>query len=88
VSDYEVTVYTREGCGPCRATKAYLGKYGIRYNEVDGTNNSLVVDALIEQGHREFPVIEYNVIGYESGSWSGHRADNLEALKWLIQGDD
>ncbi|AXK86562.1 ribonucleoside-diphosphate reductase class Ib glutaredoxin subunit [Nocardia farcinica] len=84
-SYYEVVVYTRDGCGPCAATKAYLRKYEINFAEINTTNNPMVADALIEQGYRELPVVEWNVNG-DQGAWTGHRSDDLEALKYLIHG--
>jgi glutaredoxin-like protein NrdH len=87
MSDYTVRVYTRKGCGPCQATKAYLGKYSIRFDEIDTTGDTEVQDLLVSAGFHELPIVEYDIPGYGSGSWSGHRSEKLEDLSWVIRGE-
>ncbi|MEU4709474.1 glutaredoxin domain-containing protein [Nocardia salmonicida] len=79
-------MYSKDNCGQCRATKAYLLKHEISFAEINISENLPMVEALIEQGYREVPVIEWTV-GEASGSWTGFESENIEALVYLIKGD-
>lgn len=83
-----VTVFTRTGCGPCRATKAYLGKYQIPFREFDVTDDEDTKEWLISTGHKQVPVVSVfarTEDGYVLKSWSGHDSEKLEELKHLIE---
>ncbi|MFE2997966.1 glutaredoxin domain-containing protein [Nocardia sp. NPDC059246] len=84
---HEIVVYTKDNCQPCKATKIYLMKHGIPYTEINLSKNHLMIETLVEQGHTGVPVVEWNVNG-EQGSWSGFRPDDIEALAYLVKGEE
>ncbi|QIS16465.1 glutaredoxin domain-containing protein [Nocardia arthritidis] len=83
---YDITVYTKDNCQPCKATKIYLMKHGIPFAEINTSRNPQVQEALTAQGYKELPVVEWNVNG-KQGAWSGFRPDDIEALRYLVKGD-
>lgn len=75
-----IEVYTGPGCSACSATKAWLNREGLAYNEIDATGEG-VADLLLENGFQELPVV---VAGEQR--WSGFRYDRLRELKALVRG--
>lgn len=43
----EITIYTRNSCGPCRAVKHWLSSKNFTYNEKNIDNNPELVDEMI-----------------------------------------
>ncbi|KIA60241.1 glutaredoxin domain-containing protein [Nocardia vulneris] len=82
----EVTVYSRKNCPQCNATKIYMRKHGVAFTEVDITYKPIVSAALIEQGFKEVPIVEWFING-TAGSWSGFESESIENLAHLIKGD-
>ncbi|MGW0245088.1 glutaredoxin family protein [Nocardia goodfellowii] len=82
----EVTVYSRANCPQCSATKIYLRKHGVDFTEVDITYKPIVSAALIEQGFKQVPVVEWFIDG-KTGSWSGFESERIEELSLLTKGD-
>lgn len=74
-STLTVVLYSRPNCQPCRLTKADLDRRGIPYDERDVTAEPEALDALIEAGFREAPVV---IAG--DRSWSGFRPDLIDSL--------
>lgn len=75
--DPAVIVYTRKGCGPCRATKRVLDKYGVEYEERSLESMSPEgIARFREAGFGSAPI----VVTRDHGSWSGHQPARLHAL--------
>lgn len=70
-----VTVYSRDNCPQCDATKRKLGKLGVQYNEIDVTVDNDALAHVLALGYQQVPVVEH-----EGGHWSGYRPQNLAGL--------
>jgi glutaredoxin-like protein NrdH len=70
-----ITVYTKPGCQPCRATLRALQRAGIDYEAVDITVDAETHDFVMSLGHLQAPV----VVGSDR-HWSGHRPDHIADL--------
>lgn len=79
----KITVYTKNDCRPCWATKRTLTAAGVEFVEVNVDEVPSARDYLIGRGFRESPVVE--VATERPGvskveSWSGFRPDRLADL--------
>lgn len=73
-----VTIFTRPGCEPCKATKKKFTELGIEFNEVTLDEGSLsYVKAL---GYTSAPVIEVDCGEGATAHWSGYRPDHIQGL--------
>ena len=70
-----VTLYSRPGCGPCRATSAALTKRGVDFDVVDISVDDAGRDYVVSLGYQQAPVV---VVGDEH--WSGFRPGRIKAL--------
>lgn len=70
-----VTVYTKEDCNPCKATKRRLTKKGISFQEVDIEVNPEALDRIKELGYMGVPV----VVTRET-DWNGFKPDLIDAI--------
>lgn len=70
-----VTVYTLPSCMQCEATKKYLSKNSIGFNEVDMSQDLDSLEMVKGLGYASAPVI---VAGEQH--WSGYRPDRLAEL--------
>jgi glutaredoxin-like protein NrdH len=52
-----LTVYTQPSCQPCKATKRWLDRRGISYQEVDVTTSPKDAEAIRALGFKEAPVV-------------------------------
>lgn len=75
----EITVYTKQNCPACTATKKALDRAGLDYEAIDVTNNAIRQQALRECGFRSMPVVEV-VDGEDYRSWGGFRPDLIKQL--------
>jgi len=71
-----ITIYTRNDCVQCHATKRAMESRGVEFEMVNGDLVPEAADALREQGFRQLPV----VIAGET-SWSGFRPDMINRLQ-------
>ena len=71
------TIYTRNNCQPCLASKSLLTKLGVDYREVNTDESPGVADQLRREGWKELPVV---VTEWADDSWSGFRPDKIKAL--------
>jgi glutaredoxin-like protein NrdH len=69
------TIYTRNNCTACTATKTMFQRLGVRYTEVNVEENPDVAEQLVQDGWRAMPV----VIGIDGSEWSGFRPAKIEA---------
>ena len=52
-----VTVYTKPGCQPCRATKRWLDNRSVEYQTVDVTTSPADLEAIKALGYEGVPVV-------------------------------
>lgn len=67
-----VTIYTKQHCPQCMATKKRMGKMGVDYNEMDAVSH---LEELKSMGFMAAPVVIA-----EDRSWSGYRPDMIDSL--------
>jgi glutaredoxin-like protein NrdH len=70
-----VTVYTKDSCVQCEATKRHLDKIDVAYETVNITNNIGALDKLIALGYRSAPVVVT-----DDDSWAGYIPEKLDKL--------
>lgn len=74
-----VTVYTKDNCNQCRATKTKLGLLKIPYVEINIEHDAEARAQLLAQGWKQMPVVKH-----ETTSWAGFRPDRIENLKYIL----
>jgi glutaredoxin-like protein NrdH len=73
-----ITLYSKPNCQPCKATKRWLDKRDIPYNEVDISNSPADLEAIQSLGFQEAPVVIVSTGDPETDiMWSGLHVDNL-----------
>jgi len=73
-----LTVYTQPSCQPCKATKRWLDRRGITYQEVDVTTSPDDAEAIRALGFKEAPVVIVSSGDPELDlMWSGFDPNNL-----------
>ncbi|MBR6459394.1 MAG: glutaredoxin-like protein NrdH [Actinomycetaceae bacterium] len=70
-----VTVYSKEMCMQCNATKRALKKQGIAYTEVFLDKDTTALDYVKSLGYSSAPVV---IAG--ASHWSGFRPDKIKTL--------
>ncbi|WPO96245.1 glutaredoxin-like protein NrdH [Buttiauxella sp. HR94] len=70
-----ITVYTRNDCVQCHATKRAMESRGVKFEMVNIDLVPEAADTLREQGFRQLPVV---IAG--DTSWSGFRPDMINRL--------
>jgi glutaredoxin-like protein NrdH len=70
-----VTVYTKDNCVQCEATKRHLDKLDIPYETINITSDIGALDKLIGLGYRSAPVVVT-----ENDSWAGYMPDKIDKL--------
>ena len=70
-----VTVYTKDNCVQCEATKRHLDKIDVPYSTVNSTNDIRALDKLISLGYRSAPVVVT-----DDDSWAGYIPEKLDKL--------
>lgn len=70
-----VTVYTKNNCVQCDATKRHLDKLNIPYDTINISENPEELDKLIELGYRSAPVVVT-----DNDSWAGYVPDKIDKL--------
>lgn len=71
----KVTVYSKEHCPQCNATKRKLDKLGVDYDDVDLTDDDDLRNEMISKGFKATPIVIT-----DDDSWSGYRPDKLKEL--------
>ncbi len=75
-----ITIYTRNDCVQCHATKRAMESRGVAFDMVNVDLVPDAADALREQGFRSLPVV---IAG--DTSWSGFRPDMINRLSASAQ---
>lgn len=70
-----VTVYIKDNCVQCGATKRHLDKLNIPYETINVTNDIGALDKLASLGYRSAPVVIT-----DNDSWSGYVPDKIDKL--------
>ncbi|WP_312074008.1 glutaredoxin-like protein NrdH [Atlantibacter sp.] len=70
-----ITIYTRNNCVQCHATKRAMESRGYQFELINLDNDPQAVEALRAQGFRQLPVVIT-----DSLSWSGFRPDMINRL--------
>lgn len=65
-----ITVYTKDNCPMCDATKRFLTKRGADFEAVPATQEH--IDGFVAEGFQQMPIVEAN-----GTKWSGYRPDLL-----------
>ena len=71
-----ITIYTRNDCVQCHATKRALESRGIAFDIINLDEQPEAIDTLREQGFRQLPVVMADDL-----SWSGFRPDMINRLR-------
>lgn len=74
-----VRVFTKQFCPGCQMTKRLLTAQGVKYREVDVTNDPVALDALRQLGYTSLPVVVVDNDGEVTG-WTGFRPDKIKQL--------
>ena len=71
-----ITIYTRNNCLQCHATKRAMESRGFDFDTVNLDQHPEMADTLRDQGFRQLPVV---IAGEER--WSGFRPDMINRLR-------
>lgn len=74
----QVTVYTKPGCQPCRATKRKLDDLNIDYDTVDLTEELAL--GFRDEGLSSAPVVEVDLGSGATWRWAGFAPSQIEKL--------
>lgn len=80
-----VTVYSKPGCAPCKATKRRLQKLRVPFTDVDTSRDAVARERVQELGYTSVPVVE--VVGgiwETSHHWQGYRPEKLDNLRKMV----
>ena len=77
-----ITVYTRESCIQCEATKKFLSNHNTRFAEVNLEEDKLALAAAKDLGYRSAPVV---FVRYPSGAESHWAGFNPSRLKDFVE---
>lgn len=70
-----ITIYTRNDCVQCHATKRAIESRGLAFELVNLDTQPEAIDALRAKGFRQLPVVITDTL-----SWSGFRPDMINRL--------
>lgn len=70
-----VIVYSKPVCVQCKATKRAFDKAGVKYREVDLTQDAEALEHVKALGYSAAPVVVAN-----DEHWSGFRPDKIKEL--------
>lgn len=69
-----ITIYTKDNCPQCAATKRQFDKSGVQYNEINLDTNPEAVEQLKAMGYRAAPVVFSGL-----NHWSGFRPELIKS---------
>lgn len=73
-----ITIYSQPNCQPCKATKRWLDKRNITFQDIDVTTSPKDAEAIRALGFKEAPVVIVSTGDPETDlMWSGFIPDNL-----------
>lgn len=71
-----ITIYTRNDCVQCHATKRAIESRGFAFNLINLDDQPEAIEELRAQGFRQLPVVIADTL-----SWSGFRPDMINRLR-------
>lgn len=71
-----ITIYTRNNCVQCHATKRAIESRGFAFNLINLDDQPEAIEELRAQGFRQLPVVIADTL-----SWSGFRPDMINRLR-------
>lgn len=74
-----ITIYTRNNCVQCHATKRAMESRGFDFELIDIDHHPDAADSLRAQGYRQLPVVVT-----DDASWSGFRPDMINRLRQSV----
>ncbi|XJS09864.1 glutaredoxin family protein [Aerococcaceae bacterium WGS1372] len=72
-----ITVYSKPNCVQCTFTKKHLEEHGIKYEEIDVTQDEQALAELEFHKFKSVPVVR---VGTFDNAWAGFRPDRLDEL--------
>ena len=78
-----VTVYTKNNCVQCDATKRWLKRYGIEFETINVEEDEEAMKKVLAMGYSAAPVVVTDI-----ESWSGFRISKLENLKAELKSEE
>ena len=76
-----ITIYTKNNCMQCVATKNIMDKQGLAYQLINLDDQPEAIDNLKALGYRQLPVVMA-----DEDHWNGFRPDKLMRLAQPAQG--
>lgn len=73
----KITVFTKNDCAQCTATKKMMTEKGIEFTEVNVLEDKRALERLKLHGYQSLPVV---AVGGLDNSWSGFRPDRIGEL--------
>lgn len=71
----QITLYSKDNCFGCDATKRKFAEEGISYREKNVDHDEKARDKVIALGFMQMPVVVT-----DTDSWFGYRPDKIEAI--------
>lgn len=77
-----ITLYSRDNCVQCTATKTAFERKGIVYNEFNTSEDEQAAEVARGYGYLQAPVVvvDFNVEGMEGDHWSGFNPLKIDEL--------
>lgn len=74
-----ITLYSKDNCQQCMATKRSFDRLGITYIEINVDHDQSARERLIAWGIRQAPVVDVDTPTHKQ-RWSGYKPDTIKAL--------
>ena len=79
----KITIYTKDNCQQCEATKKKFHSLGVPYNEINLDEDAEAVDFVKKLGYSQAPVVFVSwwddaTDGVIEQHWSGFRPDRIK----------
>lgn len=74
-NEVTTTVFTKNACPNCDATKSHLDSLGVAYNVINISEQPEYLDKLVALGFRGAPVVVT-----PQGAWAGYKKDKIEEV--------
>ena len=79
----KVTVYEKNNCVQCEATKRWLRRMKLEFETINVEENPEAMQKVLDMGFSSAPVVIT-----ETDQWSGFRISKLEELKALLKSEE
>lgn len=75
----KIVLYTKPGCGPCRATRHAMESRGVPFETVNVMDDDAALDAIKGLGYLTVPVVLVQD-GHAAEHWGGFQLDRIADL--------